>query len=269
LPLVVIALLWARGLWVPGAVIVGLSIAVKPLLVLLVLVPLFRRDYRTATAAALAAVIPTLIMLPFVHDMPGLLALPLQILNGTELHGQWQAANVSLVSVAVVHPSWEPAIWVVRVALGIAVGSLIWRSRTWSLTATSAIVLLGALALTLPVIGSINEVHYCLLALPPCAAMATGRLGRASQIMGLLAAAVLISPIYYLGLSMDQLEPSQLRWALGSTLALAACCTASPTSSASEQNEATPGRPVAVPAHHPVMRGIRWIWVPNPSRHTG
>ena len=58
LPLVVIGLLWSRGKWVSGAVILGLSIAVKPLLVLLVLIPLFRRDYRTALVAVSAAVVP-------------------------------------------------------------------------------------------------------------------------------------------------------------------------------------------------------------------
>lgn len=203
-----------------------MSVAVKPLLVLLVLLPLVRRRYRTASLAALSAIVPTLLVLPFVHDIPGLLALPGRILSGTELHGAWEAANVSLQSVGVIHPAWAPAIWVLRAALLAAVGWLIFRSRTWSLTPTSALMLVGALALTLPVIGSINEVHYCLLALVPCAALATGRLGRPAQIAGLLAALALIFPAHYLGLSMDDLEPAQLRWAVGATLALAACCLA-------------------------------------------
>ena len=48
---------------------------------------------------------------------------------------------------------------------------------------------------------------------------------------GLLAAVVLIFPLHSFGLSMDDLEPAQLRWAFGSALALAACCFASATGS--------------------------------------
>jgi hypothetical protein len=46
-------------------------------------------------------------------------------------------------------------------------------------------------------------------------------------VLGLLAALVLIFPLHSVGLSMDALEPAQLRWAFGSALALAACCFAS------------------------------------------
>ena len=225
LPFVSVVLLWSRQRWAPGALILGLSLAMKPLLVLLILIPLLRRDWRTATFTAIAAAVPTAILLPFVHDLNGLAALPGRILRGTSLHGEFQVFNVSLSSVAVVHPSLQALLLVMRVALLIGVALLVWRVRNKNLSAVELTVLAGALGMTLPVLGSLNEIHYCLLALPPCAALLSGRMGLPAHFFALIAFVVLWFPLSNLHASLNE-SGAQLRWAAGSTLTLFACCLA-------------------------------------------
>jgi hypothetical protein len=77
----------------------------------------------------------------------------------------------------------------------------------------------------LPVTGSLNEVHYCLLALPLCAALLTGRGGGPAQVLGAIALLVLWVPLGFFQESSNAVD-AQLRWAAGSSLALLAACAA-------------------------------------------
>ena len=226
LPLVAIVFYWLRSQWTTGAVLLGFTLAVKPLLLLLIMVPLLRRDWRSAGCAAGSATLLTLGMLPFTHDLPGLAALPGRILHGTDLHGLAQVLNVSLGSVGIVHPGWNAAVAVLRVFLTGAVGWLLWRTRNTVLSPVDMTVVAGALALTLPVVGSLSEIHYCVLALPACAALLSGRLGTPARILGGVAFLVLCFPLFNLHLNNVSGEVLQLRWAFGSALTLLACCLA-------------------------------------------
>ena len=60
LPLVAVARLWARERWTVGGVVLGVSIAIKPLLVLLLFVPLLRRRFSAFVWAAAVVVVLTL-----------------------------------------------------------------------------------------------------------------------------------------------------------------------------------------------------------------
>ena len=239
LPLVAIAFYWSRSKWTIGAVLLGFTLAVKPLLLLLVVVPLLRRDWRSAGYAAGSATLLTLAMLPFTHDLHGLAALPGRILHGTDLLGPAQALNVSLGSVGTVHPGWYAAVSVLRVFLTGAVGWLLWRTRNTSLSPVEMTVVVGALALTLPVVGSLSEIHYCVLALPACAALLSGRMGTLARFLGGIACLVLCFPLFNLHLNNVSGDVVQLRWAFGSALTLLACCLArfTPANSTSAAGE--------------------------------
>ena len=48
------------------------------------------------------------------------------------------------------------------------------------------LVVTGVLAMTMPLVGTLSEIHYSILAFPMGVAMATGRMGRAAQATSLL-----------------------------------------------------------------------------------
>lgn len=230
-PLVVVVVLWVRGRWLVGAVVLGISLAVKPLLLLLLVLPLLRRQFTAFAAACLVAGAATLLALPFVHDWAGLTDLPVRLATARDQRGPFQVYAVALSNVGSLHPGWVWPLGALRVVLAVGVLTLLVRSRGWPMTFSNTTVLAGALALCLPVVGPLSEAHYCVMALPACWCLALRRHGAFAQVVSIAAIAVLSLPLALGGVHLYDRQ-NQVRWALGSALALTACCLSSAERSA-------------------------------------
>lgn len=222
LPLVVVGICWGTGRWTSGTVVLAVSIAIKPLLVLLFLLPLVRRQWRACAVGVAVAAVLTGIGTALSNDLHGFWHLPGIILNGTNLHGVYQANNDSLTSIAIVHPGFRWPIDVLRVVLGGAVAATLWRSRRVPLTVERSLLVGGVLALALPVCGGISEGHYANLALPAAVVVVRGPWGAAARWLAAIGLLDLAIPLHYAHSSVHSREGVQLHFGLGQALLLAA-----------------------------------------------
>ena len=189
LPLVAVARFWASERWSAGAVVLGVSVAIKPLLLLLFLVPLIRRRFGAAALGAGVLVGLTLVGAVLSHDLGGLLDLPRHVLVGASLLGDVQIYNVSPSSIGVIYPQLAGAMTVLRFALAVGIVSTLWRVRRWRNSFETMLVVTGLLVLAIPLVGTLSEIHYGILAFPVAVVMITGRLGRPAQLVALIGAA--------------------------------------------------------------------------------
>jgi arabinofuranan 3-O-arabinosyltransferase len=223
LPAVLIAGFWSRGRWTIGAVVLGVSVALKPVLILLFLIPLVLRLWRPTAVGAVVAGALTLIGLVAGNDLRGFLRLPGQIADGTSLHGALLNHNVNLASVAQVHPRLALIADLARILVVVAFAAMVWAASRKPLSPTDMFVLAGGLALVLPLAGSLDEIHYSLLALPalPFLVMHRGHpVGRALGAIGIL---VLVVPLSNLGVRPLDYSDAQVRWCLGQLLVFFSC----------------------------------------------
>ena len=188
LPLVAVARLWSRERWTLGAVVLGVSLAVKPLLLLLFLVPVVRRRWTAVAWGAGVVLVLTVVGALLSNDLGGLLDLPRRVLVGASQLGDVQIRNVSPSSIGIVYPELSAVMTVLRVFLAVGIVATLWRIRRWPNSFEAMLVVTGILAMTMPLIGTLSEVHYGVLAFPVGVAMLTGRLGRPAQIVALLGA---------------------------------------------------------------------------------
>jgi arabinofuranan 3-O-arabinosyltransferase len=186
LPLVLVAVLWSRSRWTAGSLVLGLSVAVKPLLALLFLVPLARRRWRALTAGVGLVLALTVVGVLLSHDVDGVLDLPRRVVLGANDLGDVQIHNVSPNSIGIVYPALAPAMTALRSLLAAGIVVTLWRARRWGGSVEAMLVVTGVLALALPLVGTLSEVHYSILAFPMAVAMSTGRLGRPAQVLALL-----------------------------------------------------------------------------------
>jgi hypothetical protein len=197
-PLVIVALLWSRSRWTAGSLVLGVSVAVKPLLALLFLVPLARRHFRAfATGAALVLAL-TAVGAAFSHDIEGLVDLPRRVLLGANELGDVQIFNVSPNSVGIIYPQLAPVMTVIRIALLVGIVATLWRARRWTNSFEAMLLVTGVLAMIMPLVGTLSEIHYSILAFPMAVAMSTGRMGRAAQAMSLVGLVLLGIPFHEL-----------------------------------------------------------------------
>lgn len=222
LPLVLVGICWGTGRWTLGAVILAVSVAIKPLLVLLFLMPVVRRQWRACLGGVVVAAALTGVGVALSNDLHGFWHLPAIILNGTNLHGVYQANNDSLTSIGVVHPGFRWPIDVLRVALAVAVAVTLWRSRRGPLSVERSLLLGGVLALTLPVCGGISEGHYANLALPAAVVVVRGRWGAVARWLAGIGLVDLAIPVHYAHSSVHSREGVQLHFGLGQALLLVA-----------------------------------------------
>jgi arabinofuranan 3-O-arabinosyltransferase len=188
LPLVAVARLWSRERWAVGTVVLGISVAIKPLLMPLFLVPVLRRRLGAAVWGAAVVLALTVLGAALSHDLAGLTDLPRRVLLGASHLGDVQIYNVSPNSVGVIYPQLAGIMTALRIVLAVGVVITLWRIRRWRNSFETMLVMTGILALTIPLVGTLSEVHYGVLAFPVAVAMITGRLGRAAQIVALLGA---------------------------------------------------------------------------------
>lgn len=188
LPLVAVARLWSRDRWTAGTVVLGISVAIKPLLVLLFLVPMVRRRFGAVAWGAGVVLALTLVGAILSRDLGGLLDLPRRVLLGASQLGDVQIYNVSPNSIGVVYPQLAVMMTVLRILLAVGIVGTLWRVRRWPNTFETMLVVTGLLALAIPLVGTLSEIHYGVLAFPVAVAMISGRLGRPAQIGSVLGA---------------------------------------------------------------------------------
>lgn len=223
LPFVIIAIYWTRQRWLLGAVLLAISVSIKPLLLGLFAIPLLRRKWREVGIAIAVGIVLTALGAAFSHDLHGLLHLPGRIAGGTNLHGDQQVYNVSLASVGVVHPGLKWLMYLLRAVLIASSATVLWRSRAWKLDFDNACVIAGVAALAPAVCGGLSEIHYGILAFVPCAVLVVGRGGRVAQAIAIIGGLDLCLPLYNLHINVLIGSSHQVRWASAQTLVLIAC----------------------------------------------
>jgi arabinofuranan 3-O-arabinosyltransferase len=224
LPLTAAVLLTTQGRHHWAAAIVGLSIAVKPLLILLLVLPLLYRRPRAAVTGVATVAVLTLLGTALSHDLVGTLHLPGLLARGSNLRGPLQTGNDSLGSVGVVHPGWHLALSGLRVALLVAAAVvLVGVFRRPGAVARSLCAVSGILVLLPLVAGSLSEIHYGVLAIPLACGVVAARGPLLPRLLGVAALFVLGFPESLVSLGANDFTRDQLRWALGQTTALVAC----------------------------------------------
>ena len=222
LPLVSAICAWGSERWSKGSLVLALSLAVKPLLVLLFLIPALRRRWRSTATVVLAAAALTVVGVVTGHDVAGLLRLPSKIAHGTNLQGALLSHNVSLGAVAQVHPGLV-ALCIGLGAAGLASLAVVLRRLVSGDLDTEALMVCSTTLVLVPaLLGSLDEIHYGLLGLPGLLALVLQRRRTAPRLMGAATLFVLLFPRAYLHLAPLTYDESQVRWAVGQSMAVIA-----------------------------------------------
>ena len=222
LPAVAVPLLWSRNRWVAGAALLGLSLAIKPLLVLYVLIPVVLRQWRAVAWTVGTAAGLTLVGAAVSHDLGGLIYLPQTIATSTNLHGELLTHNVNLASVREAHPTLTVVTWLALLLVLTSVVGVLLGMRRVGPSASAFVAASGALALAPALAGSIDEIHYGVLGLPALVAILAQHRRLVPFLTALAATAVLLTPRVYLRVDPLSYNTSQLRWAVGQLLVIMA-----------------------------------------------
>lgn len=144
-----------------AGVLLGLSLAVKPVLVLVLLLPLLRRQWRTLAWAVGVPAVLNLAGLALLRDPGDFFSVALPNLLDAR-----QAANSSLWAVGTVLGVPEPVVSVLRVlVLGVALAA-VWRLRTHPDGVLRLGVGYGVLVLATFLGSSLSQGYYSMLVLP-------------------------------------------------------------------------------------------------------
>lgn len=155
-----------REHWVWASGILGLSLAFKPVLLPLLLIPLVDRQWRALAVAAGTAVGLSLLALPLVADGTQFFThtAPLLVRGGPATVSK---NNLSISGIA--HTLGAPSVLALMARLGVAAVTLVAAYESWRkprdnalrLIETSSVLLIGWM-----LVSSLDEVHYQLLLVP-------------------------------------------------------------------------------------------------------
>lgn len=166
-----------RGRWTAGGAVLGLALAIKPLLIALLLVLVFARAWRALVVAVVVPVALNLVLLPAVADPSHFFTavVPLLLRGGPAF---FQTASVSIQGVGVEHGVPVALLDVTRVAglvVLCAAAHRAWRRATTPATRVTVVTTILLVATFLSTGLAYN--HYVLLLVPAAAVLATGRAG--------------------------------------------------------------------------------------------
>lgn len=215
LPAAFVLVRWGDARWRSGAVVLGLTLLLKPVLLPLLLIPLVLRRWKTVGEVLGVAVIGLLLALPLTNGAGSITEVARRLAGGSSLTG-WQGVyNTSLAQLGIYHhvPSEltllarlvvvvVAALTVVRVVRG-------GRSPSRALVGALGTLLLSAVFLA----GPLAEDHYLMLLIPGALLMAT--LNDRAVLVGLIAAFVLAAyPAAYIHHVGDSVVTMQIRCVL-------------------------------------------------------
>ncbi len=159
-------LLWVRGMHTRAALLLGVSLAIKPLLVPLLIVPLLLRRPRDLATALLVPFLASGVALPFIADRKAFFTDTVPLLFSSRV-GALGPNNISLAGVANTL-DWPTAVGFalrfVVVALTVAAAAAAWRRSAAvdiRLIETTGLLMAGWFS-----VGTINQPHYLTLLLP-------------------------------------------------------------------------------------------------------
>lgn len=186
--------LFGRGRWWAGCVVLQLSILLKPLLVVLLLVPLLARRWLALVVTSAVAAGVLLASLPLGGGVDRATRVVHKLLEGSIMVGFRAVGNLSLTGFASVHGVPGPMLTAARLAVGaLAVVSCLAAARSfpWDTAGVAWLtaVLLGAEYLA----GNLSEVHYLFTLIPGAVALlarAPSWIARALAAAGLVALCV-------------------------------------------------------------------------------
>ncbi|WP_433200486.1 glycosyltransferase family 87 protein [Dactylosporangium sp. CS-047395] len=192
-------LLMGRGRWVAAGVVIGVSIAVKPMLVPIGLVFLLARQWRGLAVAAGVPVAVCAIVAPLLPE-PGLFftrTLPFLLGGQDEFARPYDSSLPAMLPRIGIDGA---PLAVVRIAvLAVALATAWWRWRTGGderlrLVDTCAILMIGTFLVSTPAFG-----YYPLVVLPPLVASVLVRGSAARSVWFWIALVPLVRPIQFIG----------------------------------------------------------------------
>jgi arabinofuranan 3-O-arabinosyltransferase len=173
LGLAVTLLFAARGRWKVAGAVLGLTLAIKPLLLPVVLIFVLARKWRALMIvigiplilnAIAFAIVPD--VSAFWHVLPTMMSMRF---TADEL-------NASIASVGVLLGMPTAAIWILRIAAGLLTLIVAWWAWRWSRDPAIRLVnTTGALLVGLYLCGSLTEDHYMLTLIPLAVATSSAR----------------------------------------------------------------------------------------------
>jgi hypothetical protein len=182
---------FARGRWLFGCLVLGLSLLVK---LPLVLIPLLARRVRPLLVAGAVSALVLLVSCLFTTGLDRLPDVVRKLAGGSVLIGSKSANNLSLVGFGTAHHLPATVVLAARIAVLVAVAAVVVVAAVRGRALAEAPVLAclsSTLLLGLLLAGSLSEVHYLFAVLP--GGVAALAVSRSAWVRSTVAAGVLIT----------------------------------------------------------------------------
>jgi len=170
-------LLFALGRWTAGCLVLALALAVKPLLLPLLLVPVLAGRWRPVLAGSAAVGALSLAVLPLAGSWGDLVHVARRLSHGSVLVGHASVNNLSIKGLTDLHDLAAVGI-VGRIVVVLVVGLSVvaWQVASGPDPTPDDVVTVSAmLLLTLFLAGPLNECHYLWSVVPAALAAVRGR----------------------------------------------------------------------------------------------
>jgi arabinofuranan 3-O-arabinosyltransferase len=223
LPCLFIVILWAKNRWSLGAVVLGITILIKPILLPLLMIPLIFRRWKSLFMAVSVASVGLLMSVLISGNARAMYAVAKKLEGGSSLVRKEAVYNLSIIGMQHNHHLNVAISSMVRLAIIVITVLVVFhcvrREVAVSLVSVGSLsaLLLSAVFLA----GPLSEDHYLLLLLPGTIIMASGN-SRTARYLLLGALAIAGYSAYYFGGVAGSANALQLRWVAVELLVFAA-----------------------------------------------
>lgn len=223
LPCAFVLVRWGDGRWRSGAVMLGLTLMLKPVLLPLILIPVALRRWRTVAEALGVALIGLLVSLPLTNGAGSIGEVAQRLAEGSSLTG-WQGVfNTSLAQFGEYHHVPTALTLLARMTVvAVAILAITRVVRGGRSVPRPSVAALGSLLLSAVFLaGPLAEDHYLMLLIPGALLMATLK---DRLVLALLATAFLVAayPAAYVHGVGDSVVTMQIRCIMIELLVFAA-----------------------------------------------
>ena len=223
LPCAFILIWWGKDRWSLGAIVLGITILLKPILIPLLMIPLTFRRWTALVVAVLVASIGLLVSVLLSGNARAMFAIAKKLEGGSSLVQRDAVFNSSIIGVEHSHHLNVAMSSMVRLAIIViallVVAHCVRRAVGVSLVSVGSLsaLLLGAVFLA----GPLSEDHYLFLLLPGAMIMASGN-SRTARYLLLGALAIAGYSAHNVGGVAGSVNALQLRWVAVELLVFAA-----------------------------------------------